>query len=139
MRMTLCAAAIVLATSFAAAEDKAAVREIPTTGLKINFKSGTGDSTVSKPAVITSAEDVAKNAALKDAADALQKEIDFGKEKLVFFFWGSFDLQQITPDPDRPGAFTYTNRISKSGRFTTRAKLFVVPKDAEVKVTQKKP
>lgn len=138
MRITMCAAAIVFATSFAAADDKA-VREIPTTGLKINFKSGTGDSTVTKPAVITSAEDIARNAALKDAADALQKQIDFGKEKLVFFFWGSFDLQQIAPDADRPVTFTYTNRISKSGRFTTRAKLFVVPKDAEVKVTQKKP
>lgn len=138
MRMTMCAAVIVFATSFAAAQDKAAVREIPTKDLKINRRVGTGDSTVAKPFVIASAEELAKNKALKDAADAIMKQVDFEKEKLVFFFFGSFDLPQIVPDADNPGTFTYTMTFSKSGSFTTRAKLFVVPKDAEVKVTKTK-
>lgn len=139
MRMTLSAAVIVFATAFAAADDKAAVKEIPTKDLKINLKSGTGDSTVAKPFVITSADELAKHKALEGAAaDALKKQIDFDKEKLVFFFWGSFDNQEITPDADKPGAFTYVNKLSKGSRFVVRAKLFVVPKDAEVKVTQKK-
>ena len=138
MRITLCAAVIVLATSFAAAEDKAAVREIPPRGL-VNYNSGVGNSKINKPVVITSAADLAKNKAfLKTAADAITKQVDFEKEKLVFFFWGSSSLQEIVPDADKPGMFTYTTRFSKSGRFTSRAKLFVVPKDAEVKVTQKK-
>lgn len=137
-QMTMCAAAIVLAPALAAAQGKDAVREIPTTGLKINLKVGIGTATVDKPAIITSAAEIAKHKALLDAADAIQKQVDFDKEKLLFFFWGSFDLQQITPVADKPGSFTYTTRFSKSGRFTARVKLFVVPRDAEVKVTKVK-
>lgn len=139
MRVAMCAAAIVFAASLEAADDKAVVKEIPTKDLKINFKSGIGNSTVDKPTVITSADELTKIKALEGtAADTLKKQVDFDKEKVVFFFWGSFDTQVITPDADKPGSFTYTTRISKGGGFKTGAKLFVVPKDAEVKVTKAK-
>jgi hypothetical protein len=134
----MCAVAIVSAVSFAAAEDKAAVREIPANDLKVNFGGGIGNSKVSKPAVITSAEELVKVKPLKDSVEVIKKQVDFSKEKLVFFFWGSLNSQQIVPDPDKPGTFTYTTRLSKSGGYKTYARVFVVPKDAEVKVTEKK-
>ena len=56
----------------------------------------------------------------------------------MFFFWGSFDLQQIVPDADKPGTFTCTTRFSKSGRFATRRKPSWCPETYEVKVTKKK-
>lgn len=125
----MCAAAIVFATSLAMADDKAAVKEIPTKDLKIAQQRG-GKAT--EPIEIKSAEDLAKNDQLKGAADDIKKQVDFSKEKLVFFAWGGSGRDKLVADEKTPGTFRYTRGLTRDLRMHVH--LFVVPKGAEVKV-----
>jgi hypothetical protein len=124
----MCVAAL-FAGSFAAADDKAAVREIPTKGLKVLPPKG-GKATA--PTEIKSADELAKNEALKGAADAITKQVNFETEKLVFFAWSGSGQDKVAPDEKSPGAFTYTRGLTRDLRRHVR--LFAVPKDAKVEV-----
>jgi hypothetical protein len=125
----MCAAALVLAGSFAAGDDKAAVREIPTKELKVVPPKG-GKATA--PTEVKSAEELARNEALKGAAEAIKKQVNFDKEKLVFFAWAGSGQDRVTPDETAPGTFTHTRGLTRDLRRHVR--LFAVPKDAAVKV-----
>lgn len=125
-------AALIVAAFFAApvfAEDKPAVKEIPTKDLKIKFPER-GKAT--EPSEIKTADELAKSEALKDAADAIKKQVNFEKEKLVFFAWGGSGGDKIAADEKTAGTFNLTRGLTRDFRMHT--KLFVVPKDAAVKV-----
>ena len=129
MRSAILTAAFLALPLVAAAEDKPAVKEIPTKDLKIVVPER-GKAT--EPAEIKTADDLAKSEALKDAADDIKKQVNFEKEKLVFFAWGGSGRDQIAADEKTAGTFTLTRGLTRDFRMHT--KLFVVPKDAAVKV-----
>jgi hypothetical protein len=89
-----------------------------------------------EPTAIKSADDLAKSPALKDSADAIKKEVDFDTQKLVFFAWSGSGGDKIAPDAKTAGTFTYTAGLTRDLR--PHVHLFVVPKDAEVKVVPAK-
>jgi hypothetical protein len=132
MRNAVCA--LVLLAGAAAAEDKPAVKEIDLNNLKVKFSE---DGKVTAPAEIKSADDLKKNDALKDAAEAVAKKVDFGKEKLVLFRWSGSGGDKIVPDAKTAGTFEVKPGLTFDLR--QHARLFAVPKDAEVKVVVGQP
>ena len=137
MRSVLCAAAILLAVP-AFAEDKPAVREIPTKGLKLKLPEG-GKPTA--PTEIKSAEDLAKSPAFGGAAADIKKQVDFSKEKLVAFAWGGSGGDKLTPElktEDKKVTATFTFRAGLTLDFREHFHLYAVPKDAAVKVVTAK-
>ena len=129
--------AIVLAVVFAApalvnSQPSFPVTEIPTKDLKITPPKG-GKPTV--PTEITSADALAKSPVLKDAAEVIRKKVDFATEKLVLFAWGGSGGDKLaaalTNEKDL-AEFTLTR--GKTRDFRLHMHLYVVPKDAEVKV-----
>lgn len=129
MRNLLCAVAILLVGSAAMADDKPAVKEIDTKDFKIMAPR---DGKATAPTEIKTADELAKNAMLKEAAEAIQKHVNFQKEKLVLFAWWGSGQDRITSDDKSPGTFIYTLGFTRDYRM--HVKLFVVPKDAAVKV-----
>ena len=118
--------ALLVAVLFAApvsAEDKPTAKEIPTKDLKLKFPES-GKPTA--PTEIKTADDLTKNASLKDAVDAIKKEVNFEKEKLVFFAWGGSGGDKITPDAKTAGTFTLTRGLTRD--FRMHLHLFVVPR-----------
>jgi hypothetical protein len=61
--------------------------------------------------------------------------VNFEKEKLVLFAWGGSGGDKITPDAKTAGTFALTRGLTRD--FRMHLHLFVVPKDAEVKVVGK--
>jgi hypothetical protein len=134
MRACAILAALFAAPLALAADEKPAIKEIPTKDLKLAFPER-GKAT--EPATITSAEDLAKNAVVKGAADEIKKQVDFSKEKLVVFAWGGSGRDRLTPvlraeDKKATAVFSYAPGLTRDFRMHTH--LYVVPKDAEVKV-----
>ena len=134
MRAFAIAALLFVSSLALAAEDKPAIKEIPTKDLKVMVIRG-GKAT--EPATITSAEDLAKSPVVKDAADDLKKQIDFAKEKLVVFAWAGSGQDKVagelkSEDKKMTAQFTYTRGLTRDLR--QHVHLFVVPKDSEVKV-----
>jgi hypothetical protein len=137
--MRVCAMlAVLFAGSAALAEDKPAVKEIATKDLKLVFPQA-GKAT--EPATITSADDLAKNAVVKGEADAIKKQIDFAKEKLVVFAWGGSGQDKLAADlkvEDKKATATFALTRGLTRDFRQHFHLYVVPKDAEVKVVTAK-
>jgi len=146
--MRACATlAVLFAASLTAADDKKAdekksdkpaIKEIATKDLKI--KVGPPDKgRATEPTEVTAATDLPKVGPLTpDAVKEVEKQIDFTKEKLVVFWWGGSGQDKLaagelkTADKKTTATFTYTMGRTRDlrGHFS----LFVVPKDAEVKV-----
>jgi hypothetical protein len=131
--MRIAVLTLFLAAAAFAADDKPAVKEIPTKGLKIAFPKG-GKPT--EPTEIKTTDELAKSATLKDAADEIKKQVNFDKEKLVFFACGGSGRDKITPDEKTAGTFTLTRGLTRDYRMHT--KLFVVPKETAVKIVTAK-
>jgi hypothetical protein len=132
-------AAAVLSLPAVAVEDpKAAgdgsVREVSLEGYKAAFPK----TRVDAPTIIASAEELGKAFADKDVLDRLTKEVDFTKEKLLFFAWsgsGQDKLGHAIGDA-KEIVFTYTPGRTKDLR--SHAKLFAIGKDAKWKMAGKK-
>lgn len=127
-------AAMFLAVPAFAADDKPVVKEIATKDLKVTPMRG-GKAT--EPKEITSAEDLAKSPVLKDAADDVKKSVDFSKEKLVLFAWAGSGGDKLAPelkgeDKKVTAEFVLTRGLTRDLR--QHVHIYVVPKDAEVKV-----
>lgn len=136
MRMFLCAAAMVFTISVLAAQEKPAVREIPTRNI-FNVATTAQPFKVTEPKVFTSAAELNMTKLLTQSGKAaLIKQVNFDKEKVVLFFWSWAGGDKIVPVEDKPGSFTHSSTGVGKGGFGD--KLFVVPKDAEIKVTQEK-
>lgn len=126
-------ATVIVAAALAApvwAEDKPALKELPTKDLKIAFDEG---AKANAPAEIKTADALAKSA-LKGSADAVKKNVDFAKEKVVVFMWQGSGGDRITGAVSKDGKtaeFAHTFGLTFDLRQHT--KVFVVPKDATVK------
>ncbi|MCS6865666.1 MAG: hypothetical protein RMJ56_06455 [Gemmataceae bacterium] len=129
MRRLFCALTLLTVSSLAVADDKPAVKEIDTKDFKLAVDR---DGKPTAPTEIKTADELAKNAALKEAAEAIKKHVNFEKEKLVLFAWGGSGGDRITADAKNPGTFNYSPGFTRDYRL--HVKLFVVPKDAVVKV-----
>ncbi|MFO0823197.1 MAG: hypothetical protein U0792_08760 [Gemmataceae bacterium] len=131
--MRVCAIALVLCLgTLAIAEEKSVVREIPTKDLKLGAPER-GRAT--EPTTIASAEDLAKSPLLKDAAEAIGKQVDFKAEKLLVFAWAGSGQDKITltakeKDGKKVLTLEYTPGLTRDLR--RHVKLFAVPKDIEI-------
>ena len=92
---------------------------------------------VTKPTEIKTAEDLAKSPLFGEgSSDKLKKHVDFTKEKVVVFAWSGSGQDSVagataTEDKKTTAQFTYTP--GKTRDLRQHFKVFVVPKDAEVK------
>lgn len=132
--MRACAMLVALMVpALAAAEDKKVVKEIPTKDLKLKVPEG---AKAGVPAVVTSAEELTKCPVCGGEADAIKKQVDFSKEKLLVFAWSGSGQDKVnvtgeTKDGKTTVTTTYTP--GKTRDLRQHVKLFVVPKDALVK------
>lgn len=131
MRIAMLVAVALFTSTPALADDKLIVKEIPTKDLKIAMPEN-GKPT--SPTEITSADELAKSPALKDAADEVKKHVNFEKEKLVFFAWTGSSGDDLTAIDllGRPSliAFRHTPGAARDQR--PHAWLFVMSKEAGV-------
>jgi hypothetical protein len=123
------AAASVFADEPAKKDKEPQVREIDAKGL--GRKDRGVDAT--KPTVITSAEELAKVFPDEEVQKRLKKEVDFSKEKMLFFDWGGSGGDKLTftetkGDKGLEVVFSYRQGLTDDLRHHT--KLYVLPKDA---------
>jgi hypothetical protein len=142
MRTQLLALAIGGLTLSAAAfaEDKAKeekkdaiVRELDAKGVPRVLERGTVD----KPTIITSAEELAKAISVEEVQARIKKEVDFAKEKMLFFAWSGSGGDKLTPTVEKGEkgpevVFQYRRGLTKDLR--PHVHLFAIPKDATWKV-----
>ncbi|MBI2805654.1 MAG: hypothetical protein HYX68_11810 [Planctomycetes bacterium] len=111
-----------------AADDLGKLRAIDAKGLKVDFAKGR----VSEPRVFTSVDEFDK---AFPKAGAVKKQVDFTKEKLVFFAWGGSGQDRLAgklSEDGKTAAFAYTRGRTRD--FRRHVQLFAVPKNAVVKV-----
>lgn len=104
------------------------LREIDAKTIKVDFEKGR----VTTPKTITSVEELDK--AIPDA-DAIKKQVDFTKDKLVLFAWGGSGGDKLTgklSDDGKSVVFTYTGGLTRD--FRRHVHLFAIPKGADYKV-----
>jgi hypothetical protein len=135
MRTCAIVAALFAGSLALAGQDKPAVKEIPTKDLKVKFPEKGGKAT--EPAEIKTAEELAKSPVAGGAADEIKKQVNFDKEKLVVFAWGGSGGDKLatdlkTADKKTSAVFTLTRGLTRD--FRQHIHLYVVPKDADVKV-----
>jgi hypothetical protein len=117
-------------------DENSQVKEIPTKDLKIAFPENPGG--VKKPDVITSAEQLGGAPALKGAADAIKKRVDFDKEKLVFVAWrgASDDVFALAVKfIDAKPVLAFQAVPGTRTDLFKHARLFVIPKEIGVETT----
>ncbi|AWM40741.1 hypothetical protein GobsT_07210 [Gemmata obscuriglobus] len=122
-----------LAVPALTADDKQVVRELQTKELNVT---PAREGKAGEPTEIKSADDLAKNAVLKDAADDVKKLVNFDTEKLLVFAWAGSGQDKIavtdeTKDGKTVLTLTYTPGLTRDLR--QHVKLFAVPKGAEIK------
>lgn len=132
MRKAMLVLALVAAPALAA-DDKSVVKELSTKELKVAPARG-GKAT--QPIEIKTADELSKNAVLKNAADDVKKLVDFEKEKLLVFAWAGSGQDKVavtaeTKDGKTVLAVEYTRGLTRDLR--QHVKLFAVPKNAELK------
>ena len=135
MRLSALAAMCVLA-SLAVAQDKAAIRILERKGVKLVFPERL---TEPKPVELKSAEELAKAREFASDAsrDAIKKQVNFTKEKIVVFVWAGSGQDRLTPNLVTNGkmlkaAFTY--KPGATDDFRQHGAVFAVPRDAAVEV-----
>jgi hypothetical protein len=134
MRNVMCAVVAVLVAVPAFAENPPDVRVLTTKGVKFDFtKAPNGPKAVE----IKTADELAKSALFSDdtGRDAIKKQVDFAKEKLVVFVWqgsGGDKLTGVLAKRGGTAEFTYTAGFTDDLRQHAHA--FAVPKDAKVEV-----
>ncbi|MCI0459329.1 MAG: hypothetical protein L0Z62_20460 [Gemmataceae bacterium] len=110
-------------------QDKdAVVREIKVPGFK-----GLPKGNPKKPTVITNAEELAKTFLETDRQEAIQKQVDFAKDKLLFFAWSGSGGDRLTPTVDKgkdgPAVtFAYSPGLTRDLR--AHVHLYAIPKGA---------
>jgi hypothetical protein len=107
-----------------------AVRELDTKGLKLT---GMDKGTVKMPTKITSAEELAKTVTDKDAQKAIAKQVDFGKEYLLYFAWQGSGGDQITFKATQEKTATkvvFSHKTGMTFDLRPHAHMYVLPKDA---------
>ncbi len=104
------------------------LREIDAKNAKVELIKGGA----TKPLAVSDADELAK--AIPDS-DAIKKQVDFGRDKLLIFSWGGSGGDKLTSkisDDGKLVTFTYTPGLTRDLRRHVR--LFAIPKAAEFKV-----
>ena len=104
------------------------LRPIDAKDLKVDFQKGK----VTAPKLIASADELDKTIA---NADAIKKQVDFGKDKLVLFAWGGSGGDKLSAKISEDGklvTFGYTPGLTRD--FRRHVYLYAIPKTAEFKV-----
>ncbi len=129
-------ASLFLVLPILAADDKPAVKVIPTKDLKLKFDE---KGKVTQPTEIKSADELAKAKVFTDDASrgAVKKQVNFEKEKLVVFVWGGSGGDKLagelkTEAKKSTATFKFTGGLTLD--YRQHFHLYAVPKDAEVKV-----
>jgi hypothetical protein len=106
------------------------IKEIKLEGFK---PSGRPMTRATMPSEIKTAEELAKTFPQEEVVTAIKKEVDFGKQKLVFFAWSGSGQDKVSGQMAKDEAvFIYITGLTRDLR--SHYHLFVVPKDAKVKV-----
>ena len=126
-------AALLLLPGPAAARIANPVRVIDLTGLKLERPKGS----VEKPTVITDDKELAKAFEDKEWQDKIKKQVNFDNQQLVYFAWSGSGGDKLAPDlktadKKTTAEFALTRGLTRD--FRQHIHLYVVPKDAEVKV-----
>lgn len=97
---------------------------------KAGFKAtGRPMTTVGKPTEITSAEQLEKTFPMKEVVEAVKKEVDFDKQKLLFFAWSGSGQDKLTIGDTSDGAMTFNYRGGLTRELRAHFRLFAIPKD----------
>ncbi|MBA4067876.1 MAG: hypothetical protein C0501_30080 [Isosphaera sp.] len=136
--LTVLGALFAAAAAAADEKDKPAIKEVSLADLKLAV-APPDKGRATEPAVVTAARDLVKVTPFTPGAmKAVEKQADFDKEKVVVFWWGGSGQDRVaagelkTADGKTTATFTYTPGLTRDLRGHLR--VFVVPKDAEVKV-----
>jgi hypothetical protein len=120
-------AGLLFAATASAADD---VKEIDLS--KTGFKAtGRPMTTVAKPTEITTAEELEKAFPAKETVEAIAKEVEFGKQKLLFFAWSGSGQDKLAAGEIKDGEVTFNFRGGLTRDLRSHFKLFAVPKDAK--------
>jgi hypothetical protein len=117
----------------AADEKDKLVREVELKDVKVTPPA---KSVVTKPKTIKDAEELAKVIPDKGQAAKVAEKVDFAKEKLVLFAWNGSGRDKLTASDkktDKGVVVTFAYEEGRTRDLQQHRKLFVVPKDAEVK------
>jgi hypothetical protein len=111
----------------------AVVKELALGGLRVEARAAKPD----KPTMITDVEGLAKVFPDEDLQRRLKKEVDFKKQKLLFFAWSGSGGDRLTYKVERGEkgpevVFLYKRGLTRDLRHHRH--LFAVPKDAAWRV-----
>jgi hypothetical protein len=118
-------------------QDKDAVARV----IKVPGVKGFPKGNAKKPTVITSADELAKSFPEQDRREAIQKQVDFTKEKLLYFAWSGSGGDRLTPvvekGKDGPAVtFLYSPGLTRDLR--AHVHLYAIPKNATCTVEVKR-
>lgn len=134
MRSVLCAAAVLLAIP-AVADDKPPVRELDAKNVK--FAPADRGELADQLTEIKTADELAKSAAFANDAsrDAIKKQVDFSKEKVVVFAWWGRTPSSVRTKFARDGktvVFSVATAELAFADLRGQVSVFAVPKDVPV-------
>lgn len=133
-RLFICV--LLFASSFArAAEPRRPTdppaRVIAVDGANRQFPAGRAE----KPTVITNEKELAAAFPDKETLARLTKEIDFTKEKFLFFAWSGSGQDQLTAGAEKvAGEIVFTLKRGRTRDLRSHVRLFAVEKEAKWKV-----
>jgi hypothetical protein len=128
--LLIAAGCLLVTAALTADEKKDAVRELTLKGVKVPDK-----STVDKPTVIASADDLTKAMLGEDATATIKKEVNFDKEQVLVFAWGGSGGDKLAASADK-GEVTFEFKRGLTRDFRQHVHAFVIPKDAKWKVAK---
>ncbi len=135
MKSVMCAVALLVAVSvFACGDNPPDVRVLAVKDVKFDHEKG---GSAPKPVEIKTAEELAKSPLFADDAgrDAIKKQVDFTKEKLVVFVWSGSGQDKLTGTLiKRGGTAQFTFKAGLTDDLRHHGHVFAVPKDAKVEV-----
>ena len=89
----------------------------------------------SQPTVITNEKELAAAFPDKETQARLAKEVDFTKEKLLFFAWAGSGQDQLTAAAEKVGGeIIFNHKMGRTRDLRSHYRLFAIEKDAKWKV-----
>jgi hypothetical protein len=128
--LTACVLALAALPASGGEKDKLPVREVDLKGIDLGDAKGDPH----KPAVITSAEDLAKAIPSEEAQAKIKKDVDFAKEKVLYFAWSGSGGDRVTLSSlkisGRGTTAVFSYKTGQTDDLRRHHRAFVLPKDA---------